>query len=406
MAAKWSKRTLMGAVMAVILILAGGLPSAADPPESPPPTPASDEEGIRQEAEGTAKELGMTVDEVIAMTDWQGGFNEMTDQVQESYPDNYAGAAINDDGGTGTVHFTGTVPPEAEQLIKSFDRNVEVVAGRAYSEAEVARRLEKAYRAVMQSNGVLNGVAYADDKGTSLVITVQLADKGQDVSQAQRTLQATAIEKSGLPVNLTVTIKEVGNVEASMRGGGKLDLASGGPRCTAGFVVKSATSAVYGMSTASHCVSGSSLLFSNQGSSTKTKIYLYKRSTSRDVAWYNNGGTLTPTRQFNYDYNRFRAVTASANPKVGTIVSNFGRTSGYKGTGMKVWKQQICSTNYCGLTAINTYRTAGGDSGGPWFRAGKALGTHHGVMTIQGTQRSLFAPVTSLKSYLNVVVYK
>lgn len=391
--------------MALILIMAVGLPSAADPTD-PPPSPAADEEGIRQEAAATAKELGMTVDEVIAMTDWQGGFNDVTDQVQERFPDNYAGAEIAEDGVTGRVHFTGTVPPGAEDLIKSFDPRVELVIDKTYSEAEVGRRLEDAYRSVLESEGVLNGVAYADDKGTALVITVQVVELGRDVSQTQRALHATATEKGGMPVNLTVTTEDLGGTEASMRGGGKLDLVSGSAHCTAGFVVKSATSSVYGMSTASHCVSGSSLLFSNQGSSAKTRIYLYNRSTSRDVAWYNNGGSLTPTRQFNYDYDRFRAVTATANPKVGTIVSNFGRTSGYKGTGLTVWKQQICANSYCGLTATSAYRTAGGDSGGPWFRAAKALGTHHGYTTISGARRSLFAPVTSLDAYLNVVVYK
>lgn len=48
------------------------------------------------------------------------------------------------------------------------------------------------------------------------------------------------------------------------------------------------------------------------------------------------------------------------------------------------------------LVAMENGGTQGGDSGGPWFRAGTAAGIHLGVASVDGQTRSIFSKFDEL----------
>ena len=77
-----------------------------------------------------------------------------------------------------------------------------------------------------------------------------------------------------------------------------------------------------------------------------------------------------------------RVVRDVANPSVGQVVCKWGRYSGY-GCGTVAFTNR-CYTysgegTFCGLVAIGSSITLGGDSGGPWFFGNTATGGHTGL---------------------------
>ena len=92
-----------------------------------------------------AEQGGIPLDEAIARYGWQTCFGEVTSYVSETYLDQYAGAAIVDDGRRAWIAFKGDVPEEVSDLVAAIPVTVDLVGGRGFSEIELNETLQSVF---------------------------------------------------------------------------------------------------------------------------------------------------------------------------------------------------------------------------------------------------------------------
>jgi hypothetical protein len=73
-----------------------------------------------------------------------------------------------------------------------------------------------------------------------------------------------------------------------------------------------------------------------------------------------------------------RDVSSVGSPTVGQTLCRNGMTT-YKYC-QEVRKLNVCSGGFCNLVQMGVHRSAGGDSGGPWYFGNTAYGIHYGWM--------------------------
>jgi hypothetical protein len=92
-----------------------------------------------------AEQDGIPLDEAIARYGWQTCFGEVTNYLSETYPDQYAGAAIVQDGRRAWIAFKAEVPDEVSGLIEAIPVPVDLVGSRGFSEVELNETLQSVY---------------------------------------------------------------------------------------------------------------------------------------------------------------------------------------------------------------------------------------------------------------------
>lgn len=119
-----------------------------------------------------AEQDGIPLNEAISRYGWQTCFVEVTSYLSETYSDQYAGAAIVEDGRRAWIAFKGDVPNEASDLIEAIPVPVDLVGGRGFSEVELNETLQSLYADISSDEEVAasNG-GYDIETG---VITIQV----------------------------------------------------------------------------------------------------------------------------------------------------------------------------------------------------------------------------------------
>lgn len=366
--------------------------ASLDEPDGPASTPSSSIDlltaGELEDIEAMAAEDGTSLEEGINRYGWQADFVAAADQLEALYPDTFSGAEKLDK--SAWFAFKGAAPAEALELADSLPVPVEVVSNRAYSEAELAHAMELIARAWEAKTGVRSFSTAYDIRSGGIEVDVEY----EDAAAASR---LSAGEADGTPeaggdarFPVTVNVSEGSGLiqqDGYIRGGGGL---SG---CTAGFNLKYISGDTKRLGTAGHCTTGSTSKYSNHssaGGSTTVDVVWSHQGSSGDLG-YTDHGTMTPTRTFYHDWNKTRyADDRSSMPSVGTSVCHFGTTSGKRCSTVKYRNVTVGSLKHLVLTKSNV--SAGGDSGGPWYHGGTAVGIHTGVVSKGGAARSVFTP--------------
>lgn len=222
-----------GGALAVVLfagVFLAILAAVSDAAESPggdldcEPTPTELEDiGF------VAEQDGIDVEEAIARLGWQGCFSEAVDELQTTYPDTYAGAAIVDGGRGAWIAFTGQVPDEAVDLAAEIPVAVQLIADRAVSEAELNKTLQAVHDAVSQHDEIVAaGGSYDLETGE---VTIQ-AQPRDTLSQAERDGLLETI-RPPRPSNPAIAVEVVFVDEL---GGGDGEAAAGSSRSLAQIV--------------------------------------------------------------------------------------------------------------------------------------------------------------------------
>ncbi len=180
---------------------------------------------------------------------WQTPFAYLVNEIRKEYPDDFAGAQIEDDL-TAWIEFSGTAPAGAAASIQSFPRSVQIIEGRGFTEKELEEGVIAAHASAMDNAKVSTAVSYPDIATGKLIVTVALHEKATTPSEKEAVV---ALLRSKLPSSASsadVDYKIVDDIP-----GGAYDNVGGGthmPSCTAGFVIENG-SGTRNVSTAGHC---------------------------------------------------------------------------------------------------------------------------------------------------------
>lgn len=138
--------------------------------------------------------------------------------------------------------------------------------------------------------------------------------------------------------------------------------------CTGGFVAR--RNGQQGITTAAHCFTKPSSYDGSKAGAT------WMATNKRDVRFMSVlSGRAEP--RFQYSHGKYRTVTSRGVVSPGMTIYKFGRVTGYskaiirKHEGCVLYKS---GRTWCGLYSTTKKVTENGDSGGPWFVGGKALG--------------------------------
>jgi streptogrisin D len=306
--------------------------------------------------------------------------------LAESLGDRAAGTYF--DRATGQMVVAVTDPAAAETV---------TAAGAAaklvrYSTADLEQ-----VTAALDASAQIPGTAWAIDPITNeVVVTVDSTVSGADLAMVE-----TVAEDFGDAVRVEQT---PGELSTTISGGDPIY--GGGFRCSLGFNVQDSAGTQYFL-TAGHCTNLSSTWFADPGlaqvlGSTVSSsfpgddygIVQYTSGVARpgDVNLYNGG---------------FQDITGAADPVVGQSVNRSGSTTGLRGGSVTALNATV---NYAEGTVFGMIQTnvcaEGGDSGGPLFAGGTALGlTSGGSGNCSSGGTTFFQPVTEPLSNFGLSVY-
>lgn len=167
-----------------------------------------------------AEQDGIPMDEAIARYGWQSCFGEVTSYVSETYSDQYAGAAIVDDGRRAWIAFKGEVPEEVSDLVAAIPVPVDLIGGRGFSEIELNETLQSVY-ADISSHGEVAAANGSYDIETG-VITIhaqplQTLTEPDDRQQLRDRLLPDQPANTAITIDVVV-VDELGGADESSDG--------------------------------------------------------------------------------------------------------------------------------------------------------------------------------------------
>ncbi|WP_372371908.1 hypothetical protein [Xanthomonas axonopodis] len=218
-----------------------------------------------------------------------------------------------------------------------------------------------------------------------------------DVSGASNLKQATSL--ATVIAKVPVRVQLSGKFEnADISGSGTLDIAGGGT-CTGGFVVNifSGNNRFPGMSSAGHCGNGAGIYTTLDGEGTTLTFAGEQYNASGDAQWYTAPDETPWEATFFSDGTTKRTqewVTFKDQTTVGDVVCKWGNTSGdscgeieslnYAPQSASLCNGVTCAAVYVRVKPIGAATSLGcapGDSGGPVFVGGNAVGLVKGCVT-------------------------
>lgn len=390
----------LGAVAVVSLGVLAATPASASEADEGPIIVGGDSDDVevedlddaeREDLERVAEDEGVTVEEAAHDVAWQEDFSRLADELREDFPDEFAGAWIEDgDGADAWVAFAGAAPDEALEAAAAFSRPLAVHEGRGYTEAELDEELESIHYELLDDTDAVEDVMSSHDLATGRIeVEVEPAEMADDADTVDQL--ATRMEPSNTEISLEMEASsELDYANEAIYGGGDLTT------CTSGFVVNDQDSARRGVTTAAHCQNsqsyeGAPLDF--EGS---------HRGSFGDVQWHRHTSRAHVNEFYSTSSTRRAATSVAGLPEGGQSINNYGKNSGRDTE--TVYRTNVCQGDDCRLIAMGSHVTTGGDSGGPWFWANTAHGIHKGYRTIDGERRSTFSQARWLPSALGVEV--
>ncbi len=171
-----------------------------------------------EDIEFIAEQDGIPLDEAIARYGWQGCFVEVTNYLEEAYPDQYAGAAITNGGRGGWIAFKGDVPEEAAELAKAIPVTVQLIGGKGFSEAELNQALQAVYFDISSHEDVVAASGGYDIETGVITVQAQPRETLTDPTQRERlreVLQPEQPARSAITVEVIIVDELGGVAEAS-----------------------------------------------------------------------------------------------------------------------------------------------------------------------------------------------
>ncbi|MEV0306896.1 S1 family peptidase [Nonomuraea fuscirosea] len=304
------------------------------------------------------------------------------EEIEAAHPGTFAGSTLVHEGDFGLrVRFTGdTVPDKAREIVRGVP-GVALEAGARFSLIE-AEKIIDSTGDTLDTHGAVEGVFYDATNERFVLDMVGAATGDRSAEEVTASLRAT------LPASLPGEIRSADirltpqSAADGQRGGLRMDT------CTSGFSVRNAAG-IEGILTAGHCGNTQRYRYYNSSTWVPTSFRSQARNAASDVQWH--------TRPSNVAHPRFHASSTTATRTVtgrvvrsgqnGDYVCHRGKATGYScGTVSTIsyrptWDNacngQTCAATWIRVSGANL-KCYPGDSGGPWFNAGRAYGIYKG----------------------------
>ena len=335
---------------------------------------------LREQLTWQAEQEGISLDKAIEKYAWQGPLAYLVNEIRQDYPDDFAGARIEEDL-TAWVAFSGTTPAGAASSIRAFPRAVQIIENRGFTEAGLNRRLTAVHDSMMANDKVEDAVSTYDLATGRLEVTAAIEDSVDTPAQKKALLDLLRAE---LPIG---SVANVGtsdvdlNIVSDITGGDESDIRGGTHlrTCTAGFVLEN-SNGERNIATAGHCSNNQTLRDGN------IRITLTFED-EHEGQWGDLQRHSAPSRHtlINQIYyanrgHRSQVISSIGTPMEGERLWNYGKSTGYKSE--VVYRGVVHQTVYKFLVAMHNHVTQGGDSGGPWFHGSVAQGIHQGKQSV------------------------
>lgn len=370
------------------------IPEVEAPDMFDPPTPSE-----LEDIAVIAKDRGLTLDAAIDLLGWQRSFWMLSSDVEASYPDAFAGSAIDEDG-SAWIAFKSAAPAAVASDVDEFNVRllstrapVSVVSDRGFAIAELNERTIAAHEAVYDEFEGAEGVATEPDIRTGRIdMTVQLecSNRAAETVALDEFISRNSVLEG---VVVSTDCEKRGGDDAIHRGG------TATSPCTSGFTVVN-SSGIRGMSTAGHC--GNSIVSNGV---TLSLVDEYE-STYGDMQWSKKSGQAFIDNFYKGNSTHWQANEQDVSGVLlvgngGSICKNGKVTDNECDT---VKAQYHCYNGSCNLTRLENRKSSGGDSGGPVYWGSSAVGLHKGYNWWQWKDRDLYTRADLIPAGLGVNV--
>ena len=352
----------------------------------------------RAEAEDVAQwasQEGVDVGRALVQYEPVPRFTHVAAKLQAENPETFVDSGVEWIDGDVEPWLTFTDRPDARTVarIQSLPVSVDVMWGAPASKQE----LEAISGQLLESLAAY----YPGDAATSIdraswSVTVTTDDDAMitDAQLQSAVADAGATAESPVegpdgqprpPVTIFHATDELDEsaLQATVQGGRNMNAISDNAAvCTAGFTAVRNGQA--GLLTAAHCPN--QLRYGNdKGIIEYTATAADSPGGRNDFQFHRTLSGNSTNAQFRVTSSTDRVVRRVSNPSNGQIVCKWGRFSGYGCA--TVSSTNRCYTypgegTFCGLVAVASNITLGGDSGGPWFFGETATGGHTGLAAI------------------------
>ena len=295
-------------------------------------------------------------------------------------PDGYGGAVHADLPDIGTTVYVAAADVEAARLLVADQENVSIAVASHSLEDLIEGHVAAAEALVARGMDVDDFITQVDVALGSVV--VRLVDTTPAIEDLTRELESAA----GVSiVARVVSAEELRHVETHTYGGGQLR-DDGADECTSGFTVRKNGTSVDGVLTAAHC-SGLNQYREPTGLVYSMSYQAAANPGWGDVEWH----TTTHTEYDDFYYSKLHnsridvtGMLQSWQFDYGDIVCAFGRVSGAMGcdTINGLW---YSGSGYSYLVSTTPCGTVPGDSGGPRYLNGTAIGIGRGFFKSDGS---------------------
>lgn len=361
-----------------------------------------------------ADEAGISLDEAISTFGWQDSFAKLANELEDQYPDEYAGARIVDAKGRAAwIGFKAAVPAAADKKISTFVKGrVRVQADKGFSVRELEDRLIVAFRSVNARKDFVKAASGEYDLETGVVRlqveptdALALLDVTRGAAVRRQLLDAIPAE-ARVAGRVDIQLRETSPVKlavADAYGGGCVldpgrtcDESAATPPthlCTGGFSVRN-SAGDRRMMNAGHCRQ-TDLTWRNKSGWAPNDIVNGPQHIGEwgDLQYFNIYDAAE-LNIFYYSWSSTRYVLETRNAVEGQTICEFGRTSGASCSEVEdtsgCYDYPAPHADPCRLTRTDADTVNGGDSGGPWYYGNVAYGI---TAAEQPGQHSLFTPV-------------
>jgi streptogrisin C len=335
----------------------------------------TEEQAIAEDARQYSVEYGVTHREAIRRLTLQPASGDVIAAAEAELQDEFAGGWIEHVPNYGiVVRFTGPGPSRG-----GWDALVAI--------SPVPVRFESAKLSLGQMEAALErsrALLAAEDVEAALEIDVRTGQLRIWVQESLSPELHNAVEWTAGQTTVVVERDEPVELEDSY-GGKRLTRQGTLPpinECTSTFAIRNVVTGETGVLTAGHC--RDALHYWHNGT-IHYDITLRGQRWDADQDWQWHSTPGTDTGLF-WDGDSYRSVTGTEprSSMVGDFACHYGWTTGYScGTIQSITYSSIgggcngqtCAAVYARVTG-STLNTGGGDSGGPWFSAGRAYGVH------------------------------
>ncbi len=285
----------------------------------------------------------------------------------------YAGSWIDrSDGYEMVIRFAGDVPTEVANAAVGMSVRLDPTA---QFSADRNRQRQRSMIDALKTAGLTDVAAGVDVRTGRIRLSV---GGGASLSE-----MPAIVLRSDVDLELHQTSVVQGE---HTYGGDSFPRTSTGTLCTTGFTVS--VNGEDGVLTAGHCANDRTYR-QNDGLEYTTVWQDEHLGEWGDIQWHTTPHTEYDDYYFN-DTQRRDVSEIGGAVAVDDYICFHGEASGGQ-TCDYVYDDDVSTSTYDRLVAMDNDNTVGGDSGGPWFWLGTAYGIHSGDLTLGGATRNIWS---------------